>query len=571
MNLSANTFDLNIDYEINTYTKQMIKGFTQLFYIFDQEQNPVSNIAISVDGKKIFTNTAGLAQYPFKQEDIGSRVDLDISNAGYYKKRLSHALSKNNIVSNITINRIYKNISISTSDNRIIESLVFFDEKNNLLEYKKIDEKLYRLNFNYANRTYGVKITDKEKQYEDKYIDVNISESDNNYISIVLDKLYELTILATDKGSPINNAEIYFNNKKLKTTDKNGLAKIKYISKNNLNIQLKKIGFIDYSINYSINTKGSNQINAKMKDIVYNIYVKDYKTQNNLKDLLFSTNDKNLIKTIYNTDGYFEINFKKLGDINLVIIDKNGEYDETQIKFQIDENNLEVPKTIYLYEKTFIKFQISDLNGKNIENANIVVNGEDFGRTTSKGIFYTKFNFTPELLSISINKDKFKILDTTLVITTGENNIQFSLEKLPMITLTLMNQEKNTLIENKIIKINNLEYNSGVNGLIYISPEKLGDRFDISYNDGNIDYNTKSIFYEYSYNNTEIIFNLIPVNYLTFYCFYGDSITPMPNVKLFINNNLVGNSDNNGQFEYKFENLGENVNIGLPPKSCTKC
>jgi hypothetical protein len=558
---SANTFNVKIDYEINTYKKYMMKGYTQLFYFYDQEQNPVSNIGVSVNGDKMYTNRAGLIQYPFKQENIGSRVNLDISNVGYFPKMLSHTLSKNNIISETILNKIYKNISISTSDNSPIKKIKFTDQNNKSFDYTQIDEKLYKIFFDYANKTYNIKISDNDKNYENKNIDINVSEGENSHRPVVLNRLYELSIIATNQGSPIRNAEIYFNNKKLKKTDKNGLAKIKYISKNNLYIQLKKTGFLDYGINYSINTQGSNQINAKMKDIVYNIYVKDYKTQNNLKDLHFSTNDKNLINSTYNTDGYFEINFKNLGDINLIINDKNGEYDETQIKFQIDGNDLEVPKTIYLYEKTFLKFQITDLNGKNIENANIVVNEEDFGRTTSKGMYYSKFNFTPKLLSISIVKEKFKILDTTFVISTGDNNIQLSIEKLPRIFLTVMDQEKGTFLENKIIKINNSEYNSGVNGVITISPEKIGDRFDISYNDGNKDYNSKSISYEYSFNNTEIGLNLVPVNYLTFYCFYGDSITPMQNVKLFINNNLVGNSDNNGQFEYKFKNLGENLNI----------
>lgn len=558
---SANTFYVKIDYEVNTYKKQMMKGYTQLFYIYDQEQNPVSNIGVSVNGDKLFTNKAGLIQYPFKQEHIGNKVNIDISNAGYFQKKLSHTLSKNNIVSEFTINKIYRNISIISSDNRPIPVLIITDHNNNLLEFEKLDNNLYKINFDYSNKRYKVKIADKEKKYENKIIDINIYEADDNYIFIVLDRLYELTILATNQGSPISNAEIYINNKKPIKTDKNGSAKIKYISKNKLNIQLKKTGFVDYSINYSINTQGNNQINAKMKNIVYNIYIKDYKTRNNLKDIQFSTNDNSLINSSYNNDGYFEIIFKNLGDINLILNDKNGEYDETQIKFQIDENNLDVPKTIYLYEKTFLKFQITDLNGKNIENANIVVNEEDFGRTTSKGMYNSKFNFTPELLSISIVKENFKILDTTFVISTGENNIQLSIEKLPMISLTVMDQEKDTFLENKIIKINNSDYNTGVNGIITISPRKVGERFDISYNDGNIDYNTKSISYEYSFNNTEVIFNLIPINYLTFYCFYGDSTTPMPNVKLFINNNLVGNSDNNGQFEYKFENLGKNLNI----------
>ena len=539
------------------YVVSVSREITKKIQFIDLDNGvPLKNINVKVNGhlEDYFdkTDSNGYLYYNFFGEFISKQISFDIDVPYYKKTNNSYVLDPELSTHKVKIEPIYTYIkAVDSQTNDILKGLSFI--YNDELINESINDDKYKLNFPYLDKDYKILIIDENNNYEETEFYLNISNGSNLKVETLnIHRITNIYFSVNDLDSKkLKDATIFINDEEVGQTNQKG----------NFNYQLKftdkpifirclKNGFIDED--YTLNLKpGRNTQDIILKTITYRLKCYDYNTNKNISGLKID-NDKIVNYEFDKKNKTYIIQFSEFGEYKLSVYDDDDFYQDSEILISAEKSNIMEQFDLGLYQKTFVILNVYDKNGKGINDVKILIKDELFGETMKSGRLRKRIKYSKPIEKIKFIVDKFYSKEKEIKLVPGDDNrYDVYLDDLPTVKLLLINKENGQKIENMVVQINDLDYESDKSGYIEFTPNFISQKFKVSFSDGEIDYFDKKM--EFIFSDKELLydFNLSRLPYIYLNLFDSSDSSYLSNVNVFVDGERKGKTQSNGKLKIK--------------------
>ena len=174
----------------------------------------------------------------------------------------------------------------------------------------------------------------------------------------------------------------------------------KYIS---LNVDIPQ--YVESSKIYTLDANQEILI-VKVNPIYSILKVLDSKT-NKLVDGLKIYYKNDVISEV-ESPGMYKVNLSSMNKkYNLRVVDSNKNYENKELSYIIDNNNINETENLFVNQRTFLDFNISDLTNDKVGKVDIYMNGNKIGNTNNKGMFNYEIKYVQEPIDIVCSKNGY--------------------------------------------------------------------------------------------------------------------------------------------------------------------
>ena len=98
--------------------------------------------------------------------------------------------------------------------------------------------------------------------------------------------------------------------------------------------------------------------------------------------------------------------------------------------------------------------------------------------------------------------------------------------------INVINSESNEKLGGVFVFVNDNEMNTDGIGVISLNAKRVGEKFNLKFNDGDVHYYSNEITFKYDSNKLNYKLNLKPVAYLYVNTYYGNGTTPFKDIPI---------------------------------------